>query len=161
MKKALLLLSIIFLLTGCKETINTYDADMICRMNYEAEVDGYTSESESVIYINYDKGKNITKAIYQSIGNLSEYNDYLLNSLDSIVDIYNKLDGINSNKYIVDDKVVMEIEYDYFKIDLAQFREELGDLIDDESILASIDDLPIKLSEFKRHELEGYDCEVK
>lgn len=161
MKKILFVICICLLLTGCGTSINSFDTKMVCKINFEEDIDDYIYESESIIYVDYDNQEYVTKAIYQSISDLGNYNNYYLKSLDSIIDQYKKIEGISGKYYIVKDKLVLEITYEYDKLDLNEFREFMGDLIDEESLLGSVDELPIKLSEFETIELDGYECEVK
>ncbi|MCH5167072.1 MAG: DUF1307 domain-containing protein [Erysipelotrichales bacterium] len=161
MKKIILILFICLLLPGCSSNINSFDTKMVCRLDFNENIDDYIYESTSNIYIDYDKQEYVTKAIYQSISDLANYNDYYLESLDSIINEYKEIEGISGEYYIVDDKLVLEITYEYEKLDLSEFRKFMGDLLDEESILGIVDELPIKLSEFESIELEGYECEVK
>ena len=166
MKKLIIILLILVLIPGCKSKedeakLNSYDTKMTCKYTYEDELDGDINESDSIIYVDYDEEDNVIAAIYQSISSLDNYNDYLLGSLDAIIHLYNSMSGIKASKYIVGESLVFEIMYEYEKIDLNEFRENLGDLIDEESMFATVKSLPIKLSEFESLELKDYECEVK
>lgn len=161
MKKIVVLLVIVSFLTGCKSKINTYDTKMVCKQKFSEDLDGDVIDSESIIYVDYDDKEYVTKAIYQSISSKDYYNSSLIETLDYVITTYNKMDGISARRYNADDKLIFEITYDYKKISLSEFRGSMGDLIDPESVLGSSDELPIKLSDYKKIELDGYECEEK
>lgn len=159
MKKIVILLIMISFITGCKSKINTYDTKMVCKQKFSEKLDDDILDSESIIYVDYDDQEYVTKAIYQSISSKDYYNSSLIETLDYVIATYNKMDGISARRYNADDKLIFEIAYDYKKTSLEEFKEKMGDLIDPESILGSSTELPIKLSEYKKIELDGYECE--
>lgn len=161
MKKILILLVASLFISGCKSKINTYDTKMICKQIFSEEVDEEVIESQSIIYVDYNDKNYVTKAIYQSISDNSNYDGYVQESLNYLINIYNEMEGISARKYTVDNKFIFEIIYDYDKIDLEDFRSKLGNLIDTTSVLGKATKLPVNLSEYQEYELEGYKCEVK
>ncbi len=156
--KYILVLSLL-LMTSCKRQeevkINSYDGNQLCTLQYEEVIDDNLVNSQSNIYVFYNEDKMVEKAIYQSISD----NDYIDDNLyANIINLYNSIKGIKAHKYMVDDKIVFEITYDYLDIDLDEVSEKLGELLEDKTLLRVVDKLPVSYDEFKDIELQEYDC---
>lgn len=139
--------------------IKEYDAMMKCRKEFKEVIDDDNITSISNIYLNYDEDGMVKNAIYQSISDYSSTKD--INMYEEIIKIYNSLSGIKANINIVNDSVVLEIEYDYQEMDLDEIKDKIGNMLDDDSLLMKAKELPISLDEFKKIELNNYECEVK
>lgn len=167
MKKLLLLIIICISLTGCKKEsvekkkVNEYEASEVCRLVTRDEIDGDIYISESVVYLDYDVDLFVKSAIYQSISNLSDVSSYTYEAYEYIKELYSDVDGVEVTYYETKDNLVLEIKYNYDIISLESIRDHLGGLLDQNSILANADSLPIKVDAFKDIELNEYDCEVK
>lgn len=170
MKKIICLLITIMLLTGCTsnstkeveeetKTINTFDSNLVCTKVYDETIEDDELSSTSNIFIYYDEDEYVTKAIYQSISDASYYNNNLLLSVMSIIDMYNELDGVSAQYYIVDDKIVMEFSYDYETIDIDTLKSSIGELLSEDNIFNKVKKIPVKLDKFKSIELIDYDCQ--
>lgn len=162
MKKIVLLLFIL-ILTGCKnkeefEELNVYEAKEVCDYTSYEEIDGDVYNSKSIVYLNYDEEKFVTSAVYQSISDLTSVTSYTYETYDYIKRLYSTTEGVSVDYYKTKDSLVLEIKYDYMKIDLNEFRNTLGALLDQGSVLGSSDKLPIELDVFKNIELKDYDC---
>lgn len=166
MKKIVVLLLVMFILTGCKkddkniDELNVYKTKEVCKKTTIEEVDGEILESQSIIYLDYDEANFVNLAIYQSITDISNVNSYTYSTYEYIRNLYSGIDGVNVIYYDTKDSLVLEIRYDYTDINLEEFRNNLGDLIDMDSLLGSTKKLPVKMTEFKKKELGGYVCEV-
>lgn len=139
--------------------INKYDTKMVCKQEFNEVIDDEKVKSISNIYIDYDEDDNVVKAIYQSIGKYTSINE--LSMYEEIINLYSDLDGINAKFYTVDDSLVLEIEYNYLDMDLDTIKKKIGNMLEDTSILKQVNDLPVSLDEFKKIELNDYECEVK
>lgn len=138
------------------EQIPKYDADIICRSaNLDNDV-GSELNSRSNIYI-YENNGYIDKMINQVITNDLSY-DWFFSEL---VDLYNQIEGITATVDIIQDKLVVEITYDYKTLDLKVFRSTVGHLLSEDSVYYNIEDFPISVEEYKKRELKNYECEVK
>lgn len=163
--KIAILLALVSFISGCKANtgvdVHHYDTMMSCSKKQTEEVDGTSINSLSNIYYDYNADGYVTKAIYQSVGDVQNYNDVILASLDNLIELYNEVDGIVASRYISREKVVFEFIYDYENIDQAKFNLKLGDIIDDDFILKRADMLPFSVEEFVSSELSGYDCKKR
>ncbi len=161
----LLSLLIVFILTGCskgednEKVINKYDANLVCKKHMEEIHDGEINSSESVIYIYYDESKFVNKAIYQSITNLDDASSYDIQAYDDIKEMYDSIDGCEAHYYKTKNELVLEIKYNYEKLDLNSFKEKLGNILDDTSLFAKVKAIPVKLEVFKNIEVNDYECE--
>lgn len=146
---------------GKKEDIRIKEYDTMMKCNYEFKevVDDDDITSMSNIYLDYDENKMVEKAIYQSISEYSSSND--VSMYEEIIKIYNSLSGIKADVYVVNDSLVLEIEYNYLEMDLDEIKDKLFNILDDDSLLKKTKELPISLEDFKKIELANYECEVK
>lgn len=165
LKKTIILLFTVFILTGCKgeqdKEIHTFAASEVCTKEYSETVDGDTLISKNNVFITYDDKSIVNKAIYQSITPLNTVNSYTYETYDYIKDLYSNIDGVSADYYETSDSIVLEVSYDYNVIDIDSFRLNVGELLDDKGILGSAKSIPVDLSTFKSIELNGYECEVK
>ena len=159
-KKGCLLIISLVCLTGCKAKINEFPANMICTKEYTEEVEGMIYESTSKIYLDYDENNLVTKAVFQSISPLSNYNESYILAFENLMNIENEVKGVESNMYKVDEKLVLENTYDYTILDIVDLKKRLGDILDLDGVLTSAK-LPVTLEEYQKLELEDYECEVK
>lgn len=167
--KKVLCLSFLFLLmlSGCSKKndnrLNEYenDADQICRMHIQEENDDVYITSDSNVYLYLDDSSFVEKAIYQSVSSLNDVTSYSYETYEYIKNLYSKIAGIDVDYYETTDSLVLEIEYNYNEIDLKYLRDTLGYLLDNDSLLGSVESLPISVDDFKKIELDGYECEVK
>lgn len=139
--------------------ISKYDTKMVCKQEFSEVIEDEKVKSISNIYLDYDEEENVVKAIYQSIGKYTSVNE--LSMYEEIIKLYNDLDGIKAKFYTVDDSLVLEIEYNYLEMDLDVIKKKIGNMLEDTSILKQVGDLPISLDEFRKIELNDYECEVK
>lgn len=170
MKEKLLIISIfvVLLLSGCGKseeestrTLNNYKANEVCKKHIVDEVEGETFESDSNVYLIYDEFNFVKSAIYQSVATLDSSAPYSREMYERIRNIYSSIDGVNVIYYDTKDSLVLEVRYDYDKIDLSTFRTKLGDLLDKDSLLGSAKTIPVTIEKFKSIELDGYECEEK
>lgn len=159
--KIIILVFLLLLCVSCGKDkgFNKNDAKMICKQEFREVVDDESITSTSNIYIDYDEDELVTKVIYQSISEFSSANEESM--YEEIVDMYNSLEGIEAKFYVDKDSLVLEISYDYSKMNLEAINNKIGNMLDDDSILKKVNSLPISLEEFKKKELTNYECEVK
>lgn len=146
-------LSIIF---NSNKSIPTYDSDIVCSYSSVDTQDDEEYSSKNIIYITKDKD-NVRKVINQSI--MSSNADTGL--LESIIDLYDSVEGIDASLKNVGDSIVFEVTYNYDKIDLDLTKEKLGSVLSDDSILMSTKELPISVDDYLEYLNENYKCEVK
>lgn len=147
---------IIYILNVDNKSIPKYDADIICHKTYLEVLDEEEVESTSNVYI-YETNGYIDKIINQAITNDMSSESFL----SELTDLYNQVEGIRAKVDIINNELVMEINYDYHSLDLVNFRNKVGNLLSKDSIYYSIDSLPISVEKYKDTELKNYECEVK
>lgn len=163
--KLLILLIVLVVLTGCKKenkdirSLNNYKADEVCKKHIVEEDDGEEYSSDSIVYLMYDEFNFVSSAIYQSVSN--DANSYSYELYEQLRRLYSSIEGVNVIYYEIKDGLVLEVRYDYDKIDLNTFRGTLGDLLDKNSLLGKAVTIPVTKEKFKNLELDGYECEVK
>lgn len=167
LKIMVLCLFTILILSGCGDkkedarTLNIYKADQVCKRTLVDEIDGESIASNSNVYLMLDDFNFVKTAIYQSETPLQNTNSYSYETYEYIRNIYSSIEGIEVIYYDTKDSLVLEVRYDYDKIDLATFRDKIGDMIDENSLLGKEKSIPVTLEKFKLIELGGYVCEVK
>lgn len=163
LNKLMILLLCLVLCVSCAKKdeveIAEYDAKMVCTYEFNEVIDDEKVKSTSNIYLDYNAEEKVTKAIYQSISKYTSVNES--NMYEEIIKLYNSLKGISAKFYTIDDTLILEIDYDYLKIDLEEIDNEIGNILDDTSLFKQVKSLPISLEEFKELELDDYECEVK
>lgn len=163
LNKVIFLVLCLFLFTACSKQDNSeiikYDTKMICKREFNEIIDDEKIKSTSNVYLDYDADELVVKAIYQSISEYTSINE--LTMYEEIVKLYNDLKGINAKFYVADDSLVLEIEYNYLDMDIDNINKKIGNMLEDDNILKQVDSLPISLDEFKKIELNDYECEVK
>lgn len=152
----ILIVSVSFLIYQKRDNIPTYDADIICSFSTKESLDDDKYDSKSVVYI-FKDNNIVNKTINQSI--MSANSDTRL--LESIISLYDNIDGIDAYVSKIDDSVVFEVIYDYDKIDLNLIKENLSSVLDETSILMNISELPINVDEYLDLLSDNYKCEVK
>ncbi len=161
LKKLSVMILMLLSCIACKDNdvhINKYESDMTCTQSFSEVIDDEELKSTSNVFI-YNDDEIVTKAIYQSIGKYTSINE--LNMYEEIIKIYNSISGIEASFYQVDDEIILEITYDYLKVDIDEVEMKIGNMLDDDSLLKKVDKLPITLEEFKSLELTNYECEVR
>lgn len=152
---ALIVIGIVLIIDKNNE-IPTYDADIICSYSTTETLDEEEYESKSYVYI-YKDDDYVSKAIHQSI--MSTNSDTSI--LESIIDLYSSIDGIDASLKTVDNSIVFEVVYDFDIIDIDLLKENMGDLLSESSILMTTSELPIKVSDYFDSLSKDYKCEVK
>lgn len=151
----LTIIGIIFIIDK-KNKIPTYDADIICSYSTTETLDDEEYESKSYIYI-YKDDYYVSKSIHQSI--MSNNSDTSI--LESIIDLYSSIDGIDASLKSIDASIVFEVVYDFDIIDIDLLKENMGDLLSESSILMTTSELPIKVDDYLDSLSDNYKCEVK
>lgn len=136
------------------DQIHEYDAMMVCTKHSNKD----DISSTSNYYIDYDVDENLTRVIYQEISDEADYSESLIESVKLNVKKHNSVEGIKSTVEVIDDKVVVEIHYDYTIINLNQVKKDLEDVFNNDNILMKSKKLPISLKKFKSTELSEYEC---
>lgn len=159
--KYIMLITLVLLTISCgkkEESLNLkeYEANVICTLDYQDEVDGMLINSTNKVFINYDDKMLVNNALYQTTTD-----EYSINMYERLVNIFNEINGISADLYIVDNKLVVEIEYNYDMINIDEVKDKLGILLDEEALLNKVDKLPITYDEFIDLELKEYKCEVQ
>lgn len=136
--------------------IPEYDADIICFYSTKETLDEEEYDSKSIVYIYKDKD-NVKKSIIQSI--MSTNSDTRL--LESIIGLFDNIEGIDASLSIMDDSIVFEVVYDFEELDLDLTKEYLGGILDESSILMNTSKLPISVDDYLDSLSNDYKCEVK
>ena len=161
--KIVILICLLFLVCGCskKEEIKTipeYDHDILCVSNIEDENDGDLESYLSNIYIKLDDNKNVTSAVYQSVSDSTVLDKAALELTNQFLSIYKGINGIEAFAENIDNKLVITIKYNYSEIDLETTKRKLGSIVDDNHIFKKVKKLPFSYEEYKKYELNGYEC---
>lgn len=150
----------ILFITGNKKPkykeLKKYKSDILCTYNFQDSVDDEVSSSHSNAYITLDK-LNVSRIIYQSILEKSS----IYSNVDmqkELLTMYDNIDGISYDVYETKNNYVIEITYDYTKLDLNTIKTKLNGILDDASILMTEDKLPITFETLKKHDLKDYEC---
>ncbi len=146
----------ILIILNSNKSIPTYESDIVCSYSKVEKYDDLDYESKNIIYIYKDKD-NVRKTINQSIINANSDTGLL----ESIISIYDSIDGIDASLKIEGDSIVFEVVYDFDKIDLDITKEKLGSVLSEDSILMRSDSLPINIDEYLELLSDEYKCEVK
>lgn len=152
----ILIVSVSVLIYQKSSNIPTYDADIICSYSTKESLDDDEYDSKSVVYIFKDEDI-VKKTINQSI--MSANSDTRL--LESIISLYDNIEGIDAYVSKIDDSIVFEVIYDYDKIDLELTKENLRSVLDESSILMNISELPINVDKYLDLLSDNYKCEEK
>ena len=152
----ILIVSVSVLIYQKCSNIPTYDADIICSYSTKESLDDDKYDSKSIIYIFKDEDI-VKKTINQSI--MSANSDTRL--LESIISLYDNIEGIDAYVSKIDDSIVFEVIYDYDKIDLELTKENLRSVLDESSILMNISELPINVDKYLDLLSDSYKCEEK
>ena len=128
MRKGLLLLSLLVLLTGCGEETNNdvlqeapKQATIYCESSTRDVVNGYETISEYTIYYTgdyVDKVDTVETVISDSTEILDTMEVYINNTYDSMNNAYG---GYSYEVIKEDDKVISNVVIDYSKMDLDQY----------------------------------------
>lgn len=138
--------------------IKEYDTDVVCIYKETAEDEDSLSYMSNV-YIDYNKGGDITYIVYQTL-TLDDFGESSLKTVKDFYEIYNGLNGIKTDVYLSNNYLVTTIEYDFSKLELDVIRKEIGELLDETSFL-NADKLPINYKTYIEEYLSEYKCEVK
>ena len=152
----ILIVSVSVLIYQKSSDISTYDADIICSYSTKESLDDDEYDSKSVVYIFKDEDI-VKKTINQSI--MSANSDTRL--LESIISLYDNIEGIDAYVSKIDDSIVFEVIYDYEKIDLDLIKDNLDSVLDESSILMNISELPINVDKYLDLLSDNYKCEEK
>ena len=167
MKKLSILIVILLVLitiSGCskkeedKKTIPTYPADIVCTSNIEDEHDGDVENYISNVFIKLDDNKNVTETIYQSISESTLLDKATLELTNQFLEIYKDIKGISASSDVIDNKLIITIKYNYLDMDLNSTKKKLGTIVESNSILKKANKLPFSYEDFKKYELNGYEC---
>lgn len=134
------------------EEIPTYPSDVYCKKSFMEEIEGESFSSELRIYITLSDDV-VKKVIYQTISS-----DDLTFAGDQYRELYNTLKGVSATSSLIGGKSVTTITYEYTQMDAKEIKETLGNLLEEESLLARIKEYPITYEEYQSYELEGFDC---
>ena len=146
----------ILIISNSNKRIPTYKSDIICSYSTVENYDDLDYESKSIIYI-YKDEDNVTKTINQSI--MSTNSDTGL--LESIISIYDSVDGIDASLKNRGKSIVFEVVYDFKKIDLDNTKEKLENVLSQDSLLMKTEVLPIKVDAYLDLLSDKYKCEVQ
>lgn len=160
-KYILLLIPIIIVIVGVfaiykRDSIPTYNADIMCSYSSTESFEDDEFDTKNFIYI-YKDNDNVKKTINQSV--MSANVDVGL--LESIVDMYKKIDGIDATLEKKGESIIFEVRYDFDLIDLDYVKEEIGSVLADDSIIMITDELPINIDDYLKSINKNYKCEVK
>ena len=139
-----------------RDSIPTYKSDIVCSYSDVETQDDEEYDSKSIIYI-YKNKDNVRKSINQSI--MSSNSDTGL--LESIISLYNSVEGIDASLKTIGNKIVFEVTYDFDRIDLDLTKEKMGSVLSDDSILMKAKELPLKVDDYLEYLSKNYKCEVK
>lgn len=162
MKKIIIIVCLIILLVIIV-VLNLHKEEKVLELpeypgNYKCEIEGIEELEDDEkyyqgnVYLVVEDGY-VMSAVYQ---NITDDRDSAL--VDAIIKLYKGIDGIKISYDSIDEVSVLTIEHDYTKISLEQIKEQLGDLLGDDSLFIKYDELPISFDEYKLSELEGYNC---
>jgi uncharacterized lipoprotein YehR (DUF1307 family) len=160
----LIILLVLITISGCskkeedKKTIPTYNADIVCSSNIEDEHDGDVENYISNVFIKLDDNKNVTETIYQSISESTLLDKATLELTNQFLEIYKDIKGITASSDVIDNKLIITIKYNYIDMELKNTKMKLGTIVEDDSILKKATQLPFSYEEFKKYELNGYEC---
>jgi hypothetical protein len=138
-------------------SIPTYDGDIICKKDKKDVLEDDIKNSSSIIYIKLD-GDMVVNAVYQSISDGDYYEESLIQMIQSYLNLYQGLDGIDTNVDYIDSKIITTVTYDYRMIDVSKVRYKLNNILASDSIFIKEDTLPISYELFSKYELKGYSC---
>lgn len=133
--------------------IPEYDADIICKYSLSENVDDTDIDSLAYVYI-YTEDNNVSKAIHQSI--TSSDVDYSL--MQSITKLYENINGIDATVNYYGSDLLLEVVYDFNTLDIDDVKDKLGNVLDDQSILMSTDELPISVDDYLDSLTDKYTC---
>lgn len=140
--------------------IPTFNSDIVCTKDInEIDDEGDEIKSKSIIYIDQND-EYIGKLTYVSIVE-SDFPTSYKSLVDSVMDMYNNIDGINAYSVIEDKKIASVVEYTFRNLDLNKLKREMGDILESNSVFMNIDELPIKYDYYKDNYLKGYECKQK
>ena len=171
MKKTLIVFVAIislFLITGCGiksgksgggksgGSILNPTKTMTCT-KVETDDNGHKTSEEMVITYNSKKVLKVHNT--QTIETDAQYRDFALNVGKTVAEEMSKVEGIEVTYTGVDsDKVKMEMDVEFEKVNLEQLKEALGDLYDEDEADSFYGKKDITIEEFKKENLEGYNC---
>ena len=145
MKKGLVLLSLLVLLTGCGEETNNdvlqevpKQEIMHCESSTRDVVNGYETTSEYTIYYTgdyVDKVETVETVMSESEDILDTMEDYVNNTYDSMNNAYG---GYTYEVIREENKVISNVEIDYTKMNLDQYvtdQPTMSDYVKDDKFL--------------------------
>lgn len=140
-----------------KEEIPTYESDIMCTKDEIEEIDGEYITYKNNIYITLNNNY-VSKVVFQSVKDIDLNQNYDISFIQALIRLYDSVDGVTGEVLTTDSYLITTFKYDFELIDLKFLRSELGDLLDSESLFMKVSDLPISFDQYKRYELEGYNC---
>ena len=161
--KYIFLICLLFLVCGCakneeNKVIPEYDHDIKCVSHIEEEKDGDLETYTSNIFIKLDDNSYVKSAIYQSISESTLLDKSTLELTNQFLNIYKDIKGIEASSDVIDNKLVITIKYTYSNIDLINVKKKLGSILDDNHIFKKVNKLPFSYDEYKKYELNNYEC---
>lgn len=171
MKKSLLftiIISVIITICIClvitanpKEKSITYNYDYEC--SYDAVMDddeGETSNSISKkMYLKVDNDSYVTEALYESIYDSNVFDKSLEKLTKDVLSLYDDIDGVDTNITKKNKKAIVSIKYNYDKIDYNSLKDNLKEVLDNESLQANMNS-KIKVDEYI-NKSKYYKCQKK
>ena len=153
----------VFLTSRTKKNVEKeeFDYDYIC--SYETSMiddeDEYSDKIKKNLYLKVDENDYVISAIYESIYKNELFSNSLRNLTQDIVGIYNGMEGIETN--IKSDKAnsYVTIKYDYDKINFKELKNNLKELLDEDSIQYKMNN-KIKVEDYIKESKE-YTCTKK
>jgi uncharacterized lipoprotein YehR (DUF1307 family) len=111
------------------------------------------------MYLKVDNDSYLTEALYESIYDSNVFDKSLENLTKDVLSLYDDIDGVDTNITKKNKKAIVSIKYDYNKIDFSSLKDNLKEVLDNESLQANMNS-KIKVDEYI-NKSKYYKCQKK